>query len=160
MAAAATPGAENVSAGSGRFSLALFIAQLKILPRRSGRLVSARGEPRSRSWVRGAGARAAKGTRPRLSETGWKPDPGFCRAAAWVLSQRGWGRLGAGRWVPPLRVLPLAGTSSAAEHRSGLGAWRWARGAGRGRRRSQSEQRPVPTPRSRRRGPPSSSRSS
>lgn len=54
---------------------------------------------------------------------------------------------GAGRWVPPLRVLPPAGTSSEAEDRSWLGAWRGARGAGRGRRRSQSEQRPAPTPR-------------
>lgn len=114
--------------------------------------------PGAGSEGRGRGQRKKPGPaspRPGGSPTrgSLAPRPGFYSSAAGV-------GCGAGRWVPPLRVLPLAGTSSEAEHRSGLGAWRWARGAGRGRRRSQSEQRPAPTPRSRRRGPPSSSRSS
>lgn len=48
----------------------------------SDRLVPARREPSSRSPVRGAGARAAGGTRPRLSALGRLPDPGLPRAAA------------------------------------------------------------------------------
>lgn len=102
-AAAATRGAGNVSAGSGGFSRALFIARLKVPARRPGRRVSRRGATHSRSRVRGAGAPAAGRSRPRLPALESQQDPGFPRAAARVLSPCAGSDAGRGHGPAPAR---------------------------------------------------------
>lgn len=160
-ARAAAPGAGNVSAGSSRSSRALFIAGCRARLGALAGVCPRTGRPAPVPAPRGGGRQPVAPAPPLCAPEATgpgvpAPPAGFYPRAPGVGS-------GAGRPVPPLRVLRPAGTRSQAAGGSGPGAWRGARGAARGRPRSQWERRPAPPsfpPPLRRRRAPSSSSSS